>query len=333
MERKIRVGHIGTKHDHSSGKLACVLKYPEIFEVTGIVEDDPAQRAAVENTPPYRGIPFMTEEELFDRGIDCALIEGFEYDLPYAAKRCVENVIAVHIDKPAGRDFPVFRETLRLAEKKGLPVQMAYMYRYNPAVLDCLRLVREGRLGEIHSVCAVMNTGHSAEKRQWLSRFDEGGIMFFLGCHMVDLIHLFQGVPDAVIPYLSRSGIGGTTAVDQATVIFRYGSGTSIAQANACEINGYGRRQLTVCGSEGTYSICPLECPIHAVYTHASEAHCYEDRHTARDIVTTPRDARYDDMMLDFAAMVRGEKQNPFSYAYELETQRMVLAACGWKHE
>lgn len=330
MNKKIRIGHIGTKHDHSLGKLECVLKFPDLFEVVGVVEEDPIQRAYVQNIPPYQGLPFMTEAELFDRGIDCALIEGFEYDLPYAALRCVENGIAVHIDKPAGRELSVFSKNLRIAKAKGLPVQMAYMYRYNPAVQDCLQMVRAGRLGEIFSVYATMNTGHSAEKRQWLDRFDEGGIMFFLGCHMVDLIHLFQGTPKEIVPYLSSSGIGGTTAIDQATVIFRYDTGTSFAQANACEINGYGRRQLVVCGSEGTYEIHPLECPIRAVYTHTSGAHCYEDRHTVRNIVTTPRDARYDEMMLDFAAMVRGEKQNPFSYEYELQTQRMVLASCGW---
>ena len=34
-------------------------------------------------------------------------------------------------------------------------------------------------------------------------------------------------------------------------------------------------------------------------------------------------------MMLDFAAMVRGEKQNPYSYEYELGLQKLILACCG----
>ena len=34
-------------------------------------------------------------------------------------------------------------------------------------------------------------------------------------------------------------------------------------------------------------------------------------------------------MILDFAAMVRGEKENPFSYETELHVQQLVLAACG----
>lgn len=330
MERRIRVGHIGTKHDHSAGKLECVLKYPELFEVVGVVEDDPEQRRLVQSAPPYTGLPFLTEEQLFNAGVDCVLAEGFEYDLPFIANRCVQNGVAVHMDKPAGLDLNMFESTLRLAKKKRVPLQMAYMYRYNPAVQDCLRMVREGRLGEIYSVQAIMNTGHSAEKRQWLSRFGKGGIMFFLGCHMVDLIHLFQGAPKNIVPYLHCSGIGGVDAVDQATAVFQYERGVSFAQANACEINGYGRRQLVVCGSEGTYEIHPLECPIRVKYTKASSAYCYEDRHRELPIPSVARDARYDDMLMDFAAMVRGQKENPFTYEYELQTQRMLLAACGY---
>lgn len=34
-------------------------------------------------------------------------------------------------------------------------------------------------------------------------------------------------------------------------------------------------------------------------------------------------------MMLDFAAYVRGEKTNPYTYEYEYQLQKMILAACG----
>jgi len=325
---RIRIGHIGTKHDHSSGKLDCVKKFPDVFEVVGIVEEDSEQREKVKNLPSYRGYPFLTEEQLFNAGCDCMMIEGFEHDLPHVAKRCVEQGFPVHIDKPAGRDLQVFEEMLHIAENKNLPVQMAYMYRYNPAVQDCREMIHQGRLGDLLNVTAIMNTSHDTAKRQWLERF-QGGIMFFLGCHMVDLIHEFQGMPQKVTPYLRNSGVEHTTSIDQATAIFEYPSGISIAQANACEINGYGRRQLVVCGTEGTYEIRPLERPIGVQVTEKAFAKTFEDRHMVKTIETVPAENRYDAMMLDFAAMVRGEKENPFNYEYELQTQKLVLAACG----
>lgn len=326
--KRLRVGHMGTLHDHSSGKLECVLKFPELFEVVGVAEDDPKRRAQLRQLPPYRDLPILTKQQLLDAGCDCMLIEGFEYDLPCDAMLCIQNGIPVHIDKPGGRDLAMFTSMLAEAKKRQLPVQMAYMYRYNPAVADCLSKVRAGRLGEIYSVSAIMNTGHDAQKRRWLQQF-EGGIMFFLGCHMVDLIYQLQGYPDAVTPFLRSSGFDGVTAADQATAIFTYRNGLSIAQANACEVNGFGRRQLVVCGSEGTYEIHPLERPIRAAYTHASFAETFYDRHQELSFRTVPPEERYDAMILDFAAMVRGEKENPFSYETELHVQQLVLAACG----
>lgn len=38
---------------------------------------------------------------------------------------------------------------------------------------------------------------------------------------------------------------------------------------------------------------------------------------------------RYDDMMTSFAAMVRGEKENPYTYDYELALYRTILKCCG----
>lgn len=35
-------------------------------------------------------------------------------------------------------------------------------------------------------------------------------------------------------------------------------------------------------------------------------------------------------MLHDFAAYIRGTKKNPFDYDYELQLQKMVLAACGF---
>ena len=115
MKKKLRVGHIGTKHDHSRDIVQCLEKFPDIFEIVGITEDDPEWRSEVENTEPYKNHRFLTEEQLFNSGCDMMVCEGFEYDLPYAALRCVENGIPVHIDKPAGRDYDVFERVISLA--------------------------------------------------------------------------------------------------------------------------------------------------------------------------------------------------------------------------
>ena len=61
------------------------------------------------------------------------------------------------------------------------------MYRYNAAVKYCKELKESGKLGDIFSVEAQMSVYHDSEKRKWLNKFN-GGMMFFLGCHLVDIV-------------------------------------------------------------------------------------------------------------------------------------------------
>lgn len=328
-KKKIRIGMVGTLHDHSVGKLRSVHKLSDTFEVVGIAAEDAERSRQLQREYPYSEYPFLSEEDLLERGCDAVLVEGFEYELPFAAKRFIDRGIPVHIDKPAGRDQDVFEAALRSAKRQGIPVQMGYMYRYNPAVQTCMEMIRNGQLGDIRSVTAVMNTGHPRDKQRWLARF-KGGIMFFLGCHMLDLIFRIQGMPLSITPYIMGEDIEGERAENQATAVLAYESGFSIAQANACEVNGYGRRQLVVCGTKGTLEIRPLERAPRVFFTGADAADPFEDRHTEMIFPEIDDAARYDAMMLDFARMVRGEIKNPYSYAYELQLQKIVLASCGY---
>lgn len=38
---KIKLGHIGTRHDHSRAKLEGAKKFPDLFEIVGIVPESP----------------------------------------------------------------------------------------------------------------------------------------------------------------------------------------------------------------------------------------------------------------------------------------------------
>lgn len=331
--KKIRVGHLGTKHDHSTGKLDCIRKFPEIFDIIGIAEDDPEQEERAKSNPCYRGLKWMTSGELLDSEPDAVLCEGFEHDLPYDALKCVERGIHVHIDKPAGRDIGVFKDVLSTAKAKWLTVQLAYMYRYNPAIEKCLELVRSGELGKVNCVTAIMNTDHVKAKRGWLSGF-QGGNMFFLGCHMCDLVYMMQGVPEKITPFFASSGFGGTASKDVALAVWEYSDGISTVTAASTEAGGFDRRQLVVSGSEAACEIIPLEWPVDLSLTKRrfNPADTYAHNADKRIIPIEPINGsqRYDAMMLDFAAMVRGEKRNPFDYDYEYQLQKLVLASSGF---
>ena len=145
---KIKLGHIGTRHDHSRAKLEGAKKFPELFEVVGIVPESEEVAERIKNDKVYGDVPVMTEEELFAvPGLDAVLCEGFELDSVAAAQRCVDHGLHVHLDKPGGEDIAAYEKLLRDAKRKNLVVQLGYMYRYNPVIQQLLAqvLLRQGR--------------------------------------------------------------------------------------------------------------------------------------------------------------------------------------------
>ena len=88
-----------------------------------------------------------------------------------------------------------YEEMLRIMKQKNLVFHTGYMYRYNAEVMRVMDMVKNGDFGEIFSVETHMDCRHTPEKRQWLETFP-GGMMFFLGCHLVDLIYGILGVPE-----------------------------------------------------------------------------------------------------------------------------------------
>ena len=102
------------------------------------------------------------------------------------------------------------------------------------------------------------------------------------------------------------------------------------------EYNGYARRQLVICGSEGTIELKPLEihCPGEGALLRTTGAATLEAdgpdpwRDGSRQWDSGIFD-RYDAMMRAFAAYVRGEAENPYSYDYELALFQTILKCCG----
>ncbi len=334
--KKVRVVQIGVGHDHAADIYQTLRALPEEYDIAGVCEPDETLRAAAALNPVYAGARWLTlDEALSAPGLDAAIVESGEKQLVGYAQACADRGLPVHMDKPCGEDCAAFAHLVGTLRARRLPLHVGYMYRYNPAVRRCLELKASGALGEIFSVEAQMSACHSAEKRAWLSQF-EGGMMFFLGCHLVDLVYTLQGEPEEVVPFNASTMNGGVDSLDYAFALFRYKNGVSFVRACASEVNGFDRRQLAVCGTKGTVVIQPLERRTGGPqFEQVSPA-----RITLRDEAGGPFSAagtdvvfgpfgRYLDMMRAFARIARGEAANPFSYDHELAVQRLLLAACG----
>ncbi len=327
--RKIKIGQIGIGHNHGEGKMQAIRHFPDTFEVVGVAESDPAWIAKRGGLPVYAGLPWMSPDELLAmKDLDAVLVETDVWNLVPTAQRCLDAGLHIHMDKPAGEDIGAYARLLETARRRRLIVQLGYMYRYNPAVQYCREAVRRGELGEILSIDAAMCTEHPAEFRTWLKHF-QGGTMFIFGCHLIDLILLLQGKPDRIVPFQKRTGLDGIDVPDNGLAILEYPRCGATGRTSSFEVNGYGRRQLVICGSRGSIEIKPLEKPTVLALTLKTYSQPYAD---ARQIIDLPSNGdRYDEMVFDWARMIRGEQENPYSCDHELLVQQATLQACGFE--
>lgn len=320
---KIKIGQIGIGHNHGEAKMLAVRKFPELFEVVGYAEENQRWIEKRGNNSGYEGLSYLSVEEVIEKS-DAILIESDVWDLTKYAKMCVDAGKHIHMDKPASGTLEEYKYILDTAKEKNLVVQLGYMYRYNPAVLKCFEHIKNGDLGEIYSINAEMSTFHPIEYRKWLTNFG-GGIMYILGSHLVDLIVYMLGEPKKVTSFLKRTGLDGVDFEDNNLAVLEYDKALARIFVSSVEVNGFGRRQLMVSGSKGTVNICPLERPITMTYSDTSIADkTYEDRKITISFEDNTADGRYDDMMQDFYAYIKGTKQNPFTYKHDFLVQRVL---------
>lgn len=319
----IKLGQIGIGHNHGEGKMLSARKFPELFEIVGYAEENEEWVKKRGNLPCYKGLKRLSVEEIIEK-CDAVLVETDVWNLTETAQKCIDNGKHIHMDKPAGSTLKEYKHLLDSAKAKNLIVQLGYMYRYNPAVQKCIELVKSGELGEIYSINAEMSTFHSKEYKIWLSNFG-GGIMYILGCHLIDLIVYMMGKPNKVSTFLKHTNLDDVDFADNNLAVMEYEKALARVFVSSVEVNGWGRRQLMVSGSRGTFNICPIEKPLTVTYSNTEIAdYPYKDQKIILPFEDNSGDGRYDQMMRDFHNYIVGKKQNPFSYEHEYAVQEVL---------
>ena len=329
-KQRIKIGQIGTGHEHASGKMSTLRKLRDHYEVVGIAESDPELRKRHENNPIYKDIRWMTEEELLGTpGLQAVAVEVSSADdrIMEVTGRCIDAGMHVHLDKPGGKSFPAFKKVLDEAGRRNLTVQLGYMYRNNPAVQFCRNAVAKGWLGQVFEIDCVMNITHGLAYRNYLGGF-RGGTMFIFACHLIDLVVGLMGKPDRIVsfPRQTRTDVD-MEMCDNGLIVFEYPKTTATIRTASLEVEGYKRRQLVVCGDAGTIDIRPLEPPKMRMAL-AEPRDAFQQGY--QDVPLPPMPGRYDLQLIELARIIRGETENPYPIEHELIVQQCLLEACGY---
>ena len=321
---KIRYAQIGVGHAHAS-KIS-VYRDSQDYEVVGVAEPDDNLRARAQQTAAYKDLPWLSVEQLLaDDTIQVVGVETAVRDLLKYGQLAIDAGKHIHLDKPAGANWKAFQKLMDVAMRKHLAVQMGYMYRYNPAIVMLRDLLKRGVLGEPFELHAVMSKKIGDNARKPLMEFP-GGAMFELGCHLIDLMAGLLGEPQQTHPFLRATREAredGDKLRDNTLAVFEYPQATAAIRTSVIEVDGFARRHLVLCGSEGTMHIQPLDRP-QARLTLSRANGRYQQG--GQDI-QFPTYQRYVDDAAELAGVIRHERDPLFSYDHDLVVQRLILQA------
>ena len=334
--KKLKVAQIGIRHEHAKGKFKTIKSLPDDFELVGMVDEKEFARTPTYLSPAdatfelYKDEKFVTLDEVFAMpDLDAALIEVPNLDLVPVAMRFAERGIPIHVDKPCGEDLAAYKRLLDLAESKNLPFQMGYVFRNNPAIRFAIDAVKTGMLGSVFMVETNMNHSYGGEAYQHYLTTFKGGVMFNLGCHLIDFLIEMLGRPEHVVSLLKGCEPGDPAFSNTLAVLEYPHTHVVVAVASRDRMQ---KRRLRIEGTNGTLELCPMENfkgrGLEIALKLKEDFSAY--RAGEQTVGFAPESDRYAAQLLEFSAMVRGEKPDRYTRRHDYTVHEVTLAAAGY---
>ena len=151
----------------------------------------------------------------------------------------------VLVEKPMATKLSEAEELVRLSEKEGLVLAVGFVERFNPAVAETLRLVKDGCVGQLLTV-------HASRLSRRPDRVGDVGVVKDLAMHDVDVVTTVLGAQPVSV--FSRCGSLSHSFEDYAHLSLIYeGAASGFVEANWLTPRKV--RRLTVTGSEGVIRV------------------------------------------------------------------------------
>jgi myo-inositol 2-dehydrogenase/D-chiro-inositol 1-dehydrogenase len=175
-------------------------------------------------------------------GLHCQLI-----------RQAAETGKHVFCEKPLAFEPQPIEELIDVVERAGVLLQVGFNRRSDPSLLDLTEAVREGKIGEVHTV-RVTNRDPAAPPIDFVKR--SGGIFLDFLIHDFDAIRFLSGSEIVEVfaagAVLIDPEIGAAGDIDTAVVTARLGNGgLAVIDASRQAVYGYDQR-FEVFGSEGS---------------------------------------------------------------------------------
>jgi predicted dehydrogenase len=186
----MNIAFIGFRHGHIMGLYHAALKHPGV-KVVAAVEEDPTAAAALKEKVA------LTHTRMTDALPLCDAVAVGDYfskrgSIIIAALQAGKHVIS---DKPICTASSELAQIEQLAASKKLVVSALFDLRDSGAFRTARRLIREGTIGEVHTVnFTAQHPLLRATRPAWyFEPGKQGGTLNDIACHATDLIPWMTG--------------------------------------------------------------------------------------------------------------------------------------------
>ncbi len=325
----LKFAYLGLWHSHTGMHVRDAASRPDEFQLAGVYEPDPGVRKTKLGawSADLPDIPvFETMEQALNSPAEAIICEGRVSENLEYAERALEADKHVLMEKPAGVDMPRLERLHALARSKNLHLQMAYMWRYNPAIAEMIRLRRSGALGD-----PFYFRGHIPKPMAYHARLVEeldwykGSLYFEMAGHLVDIMVTLMGNPRAVQATRSRF-FGGRRHVDNAVVVhvFENDALGTIDTASMHVESGLTRR-IELYGTGGT----AIHTPTGSNNLTLSLEKPFGPYGADWRKYSIPAAPGPPSLLTELAACISGAKEPDYNLDHDMTVHRVLFEGCG----
>jgi predicted dehydrogenase len=250
----LRLGILSTARINK--KLLAGAAAAEHVDVVAVASRDGRRAEAYAREHEIERAHSSYEALLEDDGVDAVYVP-----LPNAMHvpwtiRALEAGKHVLCEKPMSREPAEVERAFDVAERHGLVLAEAFMYRHHPQTRRLHHLVRDGAIGRLRIVRAAFGFRLADPSNIRLSIDLAGGALMDVGCYCVSAARLLAGEPRTATAQQITGG-DGVEATLVGTLAF---DGEVLAHLD-CSLQTAGRSQLEAIGEEGVLVVSdPWHC-------------------------------------------------------------------------
>jgi predicted dehydrogenase len=263
---KLRIGIVGVGWWANAVHARGILSHPRAELVALSCRTEEKLRKAGQDLGVealYTDYRELLDHEALD-AVTISATHNAHYPIALAA---LERGLHVFCEKPLGMNSEQTAHLVRAAREAGVKTMVAFTNRWVPEAVCARQLLMDGACGEVFHYHLCKLAGYGGPGGQWMWRADPelagGGVLFDLGCHVIDLAHWLIGPIEAVcatqettVPERPRDGVMTPTPVDDSTAFLaRFCDGVQgIFHVSWTAIGGRVERH-EICGSEAMLTL------------------------------------------------------------------------------